>query len=1517
MRISQLQLHGFKSFADRSVFHFGDGISCVVGPNGCGKSNVVDALKWVIGEQSAKSLRGGEMQDVIFAGSAQRKAVSYAEVGLTFTAEGSAPFPGRYARYTELQIARRLYRSGESQYLINQDKVRRKDIVDLLMDSGVGNNLYSFIEQGRIGKIVSASPEERRGLIDEAAGITRYKQRRKETLSKLESTCVQLDRTADVNEERIRRVKTLERQVVKAAKFRRLRALVRQEETFLSMVKYIAHADELSDLTTQVDSLTDTVAAEEERQDVLEEELVLRATEVESAESLFEIARDALGEVDAQRREVEATLALHRQRGEELGRQLEEAREELAADVARVEQAELERSESAAILSRIGGKIEDAETAAAKADAELRVADAERDAARDIARTAELEAGQREERLQELRDRREALRARSDELPGRRARLETRTAAAADEAVVLDKRARVAAEVLIERRERVATLDEEIGAHDTRIDGLVRSELHARDALQRAEREHDLAQTTLDEAIQKAEATAGLADEEVAARVGVVQQREDNALREADRADASRVAQAEAAARSKTQAAEGRARAWLEAWARAEEAKVSKWRAGVEASVEEEDSRRQSEIDSFSAALTTEIEQAEGKARAELEDKVSALRTRREQAEERLEASREQMKDAEARRTILVQRRHDAEGRRTALQAEEEASRSRDAGAKAVAAALPDAPRLIDALDLDEDRHEEAARWLGDRMWLPVITSVKEVLLAAKAAAGQAASILLTKKSPSLDGLLAPVALVDDLEAAVKHHTSTGGAAMVRGTGERVDVDGVVRLGRQGDDVALSLRRREQIETATGEVDEAAAAIETLDAEVLAARAAIEGARLMVRKTTEQIEAVEREGRKKIRDATVSTRQQGEGRLRELREARGTWRRQSRQETESAVSERLARRDRDAQAMRTQADQGIAELRAASEQQLDALRSSLAEAREARVTESQGVVEKARLDAWEEVKRTTADVQVRREELRTALEGCRASLQSAREKVEKAGKRLAESRAERESLVRTKSEHELVVVRMEGERKSAEEQKASLSGRQTALAEERTSLDAAEAEVAAGLAEVTARLHEVEALGADIEGRLAEVRAGLSEKEERSATIREQHDALVQQVAELRERRASATATHDAAVRQLETAGDRQDQVRRRMGELEVVHTEALRASKDANTKLDALATQRQEAAARQQGAKERVDTVKTTRASVESEARTVATSLAENRHALVTAEQRLHQVRSNVGSMVERLDERYQLSLPELVAELMEKDAIRLEVDEEVREGLEIANRKVEPVGDLVIRRDMLDDEEVVREYVGQIEEHRAALAKIGDVNLTALEEYVEQRALYDESAAQCADLEEAVQTFRDAIAKMNRTCREDFRETFDRVNASFKQSYPKLVGGGEARLALTNEEDLLETGVEIYVRPPGKRLQNLTLLSGGEKAMTAIALLLALFEVKPSPFCVLDEVDAPLDEANGARFNDMVRHMSSMTQFIVITHNRKTMECADTLYGITMQTPGCSSLVTVKIDA
>ncbi|MHB8709233.1 MAG: chromosome segregation protein SMC, partial [Desulfuromonadales bacterium] len=198
----------------------------------------------------------------------------------------------------------------------------------------------------------------------------------------------------------------------------------------------------------------------------------------------------------------------------------------------------------------------------------------------------------------------------------------------------------------------------------------------------------------------------------------------------------------------------------------------------------------------------------------------------------------------------------------------------------------------------------------------------------------------------------------------------------------------------------------------------------------------------------------------------------------------------------------------------------------------------------------------------------------------------------------------------------------------------------------------------------------------------------------------------------------------------------------------------------------------------------------------------------------------------------------------------------------------------------------------------------------------EIGEVNLTAIEEYREMEERYTFLTTQQDDLQRSLDGLQAAITKINRTTRRRFRETFDQVNARFREVFPRLFNGGQAELRLTDEEDLLETGIDIVAQPPGKKLQNVSLFSGGEKALTAVALIFAIFLIKPSPFCLLDEVDAPLDDANIGRFNELVAEMSARSQFIIITHNKRTMEIADNLYGVTMEEPGVSKLVSVRIS-
>ena len=329
VRISRLDLFGFKSFPDRTTFQFGPGVSCVVGPNGSGKSNVVDALRWCIGEQSPRSLRGSEMSDVIFAGSEDRRPVGFAEVMLTLMTDDEQPFPGDFAALHEVQVGRRLHRTGASEYLINQSRVRRKDVVELLMDSGVGNNLYSFIAQGQVDRVITATPQERRAVIDEAAGVARYKTRRAEAQGRLQASAAQLDRASDVVDELGARLEVLERQVLRAGEFRRLRARIRHAELQLALAKF----QDLRAERTRVSQAHGLLRARDTQdRDHLAERtrsLESRRREVEVATDVVARHRDQVADLDAQLREQEATRRLHDERRAELVREAARASDEV------------------------------------------------------------------------------------------------------------------------------------------------------------------------------------------------------------------------------------------------------------------------------------------------------------------------------------------------------------------------------------------------------------------------------------------------------------------------------------------------------------------------------------------------------------------------------------------------------------------------------------------------------------------------------------------------------------------------------------------------------------------------------------------------------------------------------------------------------------------------------------------------------------------------------------------------------------------------------------------------------------------------------------------------------------------------------------------------------------------------------------------------------------------------------------------------------------------------------------
>ncbi len=1218
MHIRKLELHGFKSFPDRTVFHFSSGISGVVGPNGCGKSNVVDAVRWVLGEQRPKQLRGQAMQDIIFAGSSERDAMEEAAVTLHFVADDE-PFPGDYARLDELQVTRKLARDGSSEYLINHQKVRLKDVQELFLDSGAANPLYSFIEQGRIGQIVRARPEERRSLIEEAAGISRYKLKRKETEQRLLATQENLDRVADVVAGHANRLQTLEKQVVKAVKHRRMTTLIRQGEVFLGLAKYAGLAGDRKVLMEQSrTALNDELAAKRTVERALEAQVTLRARQQKSEDEIA-VVRERRAELEASRRErisgrdhlIREKTGLHERQRLMTARR---SQTDEALEAARV------RAQAAAVeLAEVSEELAAQESIVDGGQGEMR----------------ELEGA-----LRERRRRVDVARQQSVDLAGRKARAE-------------------AAESGATRRLS------DIAAARSRLDA------------QTAEAGSDLQQL-----VQSVEQLSG---------------------------EETRGTEAAAEARTAAKAIQDRA-------AEAEGARADALR-----------ERRNAE------RAAAEAERATGRLVARLE-------------------SLQALHDARGEVGVGVKRLLGRPGVYGVL------AELLDVPVAAEADLLALLGPRLDAVVVDEASLPGVLSVALDEriplMLVPADDSALSELPAALAdIAGHPAALR------ALRGCVGGARYATDPAEAVRLAVSNGVTVAIQGAAggpALVRPDRVVEMGRVGAVGGEVLRRKREIAELRDQVEQARAT-ETL------AAAALEAARVAVRAAEDSRERVDAELRDARKVAGEREMELGGVRRRLEDQRRLLERERGRNERLVAEVERLNKEQAEAESARAQASSTMAEVMVHAER-----------------VEAELAVEQAAL----------SDESVRVDARRKMFAELNASVAALRER--KAGLERAVA-----TSTETVQASEKLLTEL-----SVEEQR------------------------------VDARL---KVLAAELD-RLSSELAGI---EAQKSTIEKEMIAVSELQAGMRVESAKAEA--------------------------------AVVAARDA----------------REASSAKRTD-----------------------------LEQRLARVKEEIAQVRADVQDKHEQNVSGLLDRLERDGTAIIVANLEPPISCSVETGGTDPE-DLRVTRAMVEDEKALSDWAEEVSKARKGLARLGAVNLVAVEEYRELSEEHANLEAQRADLERSLRAIRKTLAQLNRVSRERFRETFERVDAYFQEMYPRLMGGGQARLGLTNEEDLLETGVEVYVQPPGKRLQALSLLSGGETAMVAIALIFSLFKVKPSPFCLLDEVDAPLDEANGGRFNSMLSEMSDLSQFIVITHNKKTMECVDTLYGVTMTSPGVSRLVTVSLDA
>ncbi len=1234
MKIKRIEICGFKSFVEKTSISFPDPITSIVGPNGCGKSNVVDAIRWVMGEQSAKHLRGRAMEDVIFSGSDSRGPAGMAEVSLTFDARGLSStanpdgVPWGAVGPEEIVVTRRLYRDGDSEYLLNGVPSRLRDVVEFFLGTGVGSKAYAIIEQGRIGFIVSSRAEDRRGLIDEAAGITKYKSKKRAAERRMDSTRQHLLRVSDIIGEIEGRLRSLRLQAQKAERYKRYKAELRDLDLWSAAQRYLGHLAEEKSL----------------------------ALELETVRSLHE---DAARTLEASEAEIEAERLSVTEEAHELAA----AKDELFA------------------LSN-------------KAQLGLQRAQHHDDEAGQLEGRAE--AARRE--IEELAMRTREQAAQIEELEGTLARVEedaeaSQLAYAAKQSEHDELRSQLA----FARR----GLDEAMSELSSARARIARNEAERTAAEQRRD---DLAARL--EAIASEEASAG---ERVAVLAAT-----DESLRES--------------------------------------------LAVIRARSEERKERRAAGVER-PAALKQDV------ARGELE-----LETLREEAHRR-----------RSRLASLseIQDRYESfqKGVRAIMQHRQDLSASGGGeGIRGVVADIVQPPPELETA-------VEAV--LGERLGNIIVES-HEVGLEAIEFLKQKSEGRSSFIPVALRGAPVPVPAMAASPAGEVVYDATGGSTVEggssapgpvfmgpvdtsvwpQGDGVRGPLLDLIGYDRQYDRIAAyllgdvvvveNLRRALELwrETQTTKT------IVTLDGEVIDPQGVVTG------------------GARESASAGVLEQKRE---IRELEEVVA----KLEADTEEALARHVSRKQELAQ-------------------------------------------------VTEELERLSAEL--RADEME--LFGQQKDLDRATEELRRFEARRAQLEGQAGDLRRTREDAEA---------------RALAAGE--ALATDAAIVDGADA-------------------------RTAELRARTTELGEQVDTIVQELTALKVAAAQAADRQRNARVTIERLGRERTEQAARSERLAQSIAE-ETARAEELRA--EALRMRDEALLWQSEAEARARVHHERQDTLEerqTRLAKRDAEVRVTRTEA------------------SRLSSLQGKLELKHQ------------EATLR-------RTSLEAA--VTERYHDVTLAAVVQDFH--LRPLFGDVEDQRAKelrglIERMGEINLTAIEESEELQNRFDFLTTQKNDLESAISQLETAIEKINRASRKRFRETFDAVNTKFKEVFPRLFGGGHAHLALTEAEDLLEAGVEIYANPPGKKVsQNIELLSGGEKALTAVSLLFAIFLIKPSPFCVLDEVDAPLDEANVGRFNQAVREMTDRSQFIIITHNRRTMEIADRLCGITMEEPGVSKLVAVNL--
>ncbi len=1167
MRIDKLEIIGFKSFGDKIAFTFHPGITCIVGPNGCGKSNIVDAFRWVLGEQSAKSLRGEKMEEVIFDGSTSKKPRGMAEVTLYLSGINGAGQPAREENgdpsSDSVSVTRRLYRSGDSEYMLNKSQCRLKDIRDLFLDTGLEVKSYSILEQARITEILNAKPIERRFLIEEVAGVMKYNVRKKEALSKLESSRGNLQRINDIIIEVRKQINFLDRLAKKAERYKKLTSEVNAIELKIAKRDYETLKESYTSILAEYNMLKEEESVQKAELSKIETETETKRLELLEKEKLLEQVQIKFQSLEREIAEIEKNIA--------------------------VAKTEIENQQE--YLSRLFQQKE--EYSAKETEA--------------IAKRQELEKTEAD-LLSELENRKGQL---------------------------------------SEKADFSRSLEEELSEHEDLLESKRRELFRISDELGSLRNNQSRLQSSLES----------------------LKHREETSMRESE--------------------------------------SLNRTLSDVDVSLKDIESGILDKnnnllmLNDKKGNLYNEL--ASGKSRTEtLRETLSRLKEEFASYTSRIESLKELLFDDSTKELL-------SEGSNFHLIASiSDVIEVEDAYEKAIESVLSEKVNsfILPAFnDIQSAVAALKAKGLGRTAFIPAHPHVKEEAVnAPEGIIGRALDVV--KAGDEFSGiaksLLENIFIVKDLKTALDFIASGHHLFFVTLDGDVIEPSGAVIAG----EIKGVFRRKREIRE--------------LEAEIEAKRSSID---------------------------------------------------------------------------RMQNDLNTV-------QQLTETKEADIKAIEAAIVEKEKEVSLLKLTA---------------ENYKEDRERRNRKLAYITLEIEQLGK-------EKESIERQLTDKEDEIRQADIKREEAERQSASL---QEEISLRRSSLEEHRSEV-------------------------TDVRLLITSLKEKIDSVIKEREALIKEITDTKQRQElleEETASIQARIAQRKTEMEESEE------KILAMVTVADEYRKDISERKDVIDT--------------------------------------EN-HELLTTEHGLKQLRGRIDSLSQRI--------AELDIQRAEHKMKMENLYEHIRQnyGLAIDIVEVEALTE--------DDEQ-------QLLDLRAKIQELGPVNLGTIEEYEELHTRYEFLKTQQDDLNRSIAELEEAITKINVTTRKKLREAFEALKTKFSEVFISLFGGGRAELVMTDEGNILETGIDIIAQPPGKRLQNIALLSGGEKTLTALSLLFASFLLKPTPLCILDEADSALDEANTEKFSNMVRDFSKDTQFIVVTHNRNTMNVADYIYGITMEEAGISKVISMQL--